>query len=142
MKKWIIATVIVLLTAVAVVGSILFWAHWLKGDALKHDTERWAVIEDSNGDRIAVEPLSDNIWSQLSQLYSNKSIRWVGGIVERYDNKWGFRFKPENITIAEVTAEGLQATIKWISEDLYYWLNLRWVYISAKVTEIHGSLVI
>jgi len=51
--------------------------------------------------------------------------------------KWGFRFKPETVAVAEVTAEGLQATIQYISENLDYWLDLGWAYVDAKVTEIH-----
>ena len=49
----------------------------------------------------------------------------------------GFRFKPETVAVAEVTAEGLQATIQYISENLDYWLDLGLAYVDAKVTEIH-----
>jgi len=63
---------------------------------------------------------------------------FVGGIVERYDNKWGFRFKPDTIRVAQFTAEGFQATIRDISADIDYWLNLVWAYVSAKVVEVHS----
>jgi hypothetical protein len=135
MKKWLLASLVILV--IAVVGAVLVWTFIIADNVLKHDTDRWAVIQDVNGDRIAVEPISNQTWSQLSQLYSNKSVRFVGGIVETYDNKWGFRFKPENVTIAQFTAEGLQATIKYISQNLDYWLG-GWAYVSATVTEIHG----
>lgn len=134
-RKWVMVSVVVLV--IAVVSLIVFWTYVTADNALKHDTDRWAVIQDVNSDRIAVEPTSNQTWSQLSQLYSNKSVRWVGGIVEAYGNGWGFRFKPENVTAAEATAEGLQATIKYISENLDYWLG-GWAYVSASVTEIHG----
>ena len=55
-----------------------------------------------------------------------------------YDNRWGFRFDPNNVTVAEFTAEGLQATIRYISENLDYWLD-GWAYVHAKVTEIHSK---
>lgn len=77
------------------------------------------------------------VWNQLVELHQNKTVMWIGGIVEEYDNKWGFRFKPETITIAQFTAERLQATIRFISEDLDYWIGLGWTYILAKVSEIH-----
>jgi len=83
-----------------------------------------------------VETVSDEVWSQLVQLHQNGSRLWIGGIVEKYNNSWGFRFKPENLIVAEVTAEGLQATIRYISENLDYWLD-GWAYVSAKVTETH-----
>jgi len=136
MKKWLIVGVIVLIIAIA--GSVLFWIYLTADGALKHETDRWAVIKDSHGDRIAIETTSDQIWNQLVELYQNQSDRWIGSFVEEYDNKWGFRFKPENITIAEVTVEAAQATIKMISEDLNYWIGLDWiVYVLATVTEIH-----
>jgi hypothetical protein len=105
--------------------------------ALKHDTDRWAVIMDKEGNQMAVEPLSDEIWEKLAQLCQNKSKRFIGGIVESYESKWGFRFKPENVTVAEFTAEGLQANIRYISENLDYWLG-GWAYVSATVTEVHS----
>jgi len=107
-------------------------------NAIRHETDRWAVIEDTKGDRIAVEPLNSQVWSDLVQMNVNGTRMWVGGIVERYSNKWGFRFTPESVKVAQFTAEGLQATTKMISEDLDYWLNLRWAYVGAKVVEIHS----
>jgi hypothetical protein len=67
----------------------------------------------------------------------NGTRMFVGGIVEKYGNKWGFRFKPDSVTIAQVTAEGLQATIKYISENLDYWLD-GYAYVSSKVVETHS----
>ncbi|MBX5326641.1 MAG: hypothetical protein ACQXXH_06645 [Candidatus Bathyarchaeia archaeon] len=137
MGRWRLFFVVILV--LVVVWLTIFWVYYTNLDnTLKHETNRWAVIKDSHGDRIAVEPTSSQAWSQLVALFQNQTIRWIGGMVETYDNKWGFRFKPENITIAEVTAEGLQTYIKWISEDLSYWLNLGWAYVSAQVTEIHS----
>lgn len=124
-----------------VVSSYLVWSYLNHLEYLKeivHDTDRWAVIEDVNGHHLAVEPISDEVWNQLVELYENGTRMWVGGKVEEYENKWGFRFKPENITIAEVTAEGLQATIQYISENLDYWLDLGLAYVDSKVTGIHG----
>ena len=123
---------------VIIIAGVLVWNYFDQLSALKHETDRWAVIQDVNGDRIAVETTSDTIWEQLVRLQENKTERFIGSILEEYDNKWGFRFKPENITIAEVTVEGMQATIRHISEDLDYWLELGLiVYVSATVAEIH-----
>jgi len=41
-------------------------------DALKHETDRWAVVEDVNCGRIAVASTSDVVWEQLEQPYENK----------------------------------------------------------------------
>lgn len=130
--------VAICILAIIVIGVISLVHYQQTPDVLRHEAARWAVIEDYNNDRIAVEPLNDESWSQLVQLYQNGSREWVGGIVETYDNSWGFRFKPESITVAEVTAEGLQGTIRYISENLNQWLN-GWAYVSAKITEIHPA---
>jgi len=131
--------VAVIIVVVVVILSVAVWANYVDSlNAVKHETNRWAVIEDSNGDRMAVEPIDDHIWSELVQLNQNGTRMFVGGIVERYNNKWGFRFKPDSVRVAEVTAEGLQATMRDISENIDYWLNLGWAYISAKVIEIHS----
>jgi len=136
MRKWFIAAAIVV--GAIVVLSLAVWANYRDlSNAVKHETNRWAVVEDVNGDRMAVEPVDDHVWSEIVQLNQNRTRMFVGGIVERYDNKWGFRFKPDSVRLAQVTAEGLQATIRYISENIDYWLN-GWAYVSAKVVEIHS----
>jgi hypothetical protein len=72
-------------------------------------------------------------------MHADGSRLWVGGVVERYANGWGFRFRPDTVRVAEITAEGLQSTIRGISEDLDYWLGLGWAYVYAGVVEVHGS---
>jgi len=137
-KKMILAVAALVLLAVATI--VLVWNYVNYLDYLReivHETERWAVIEDLNGHHIAVEPTSNDVWNQLVRLDENGTSMWIGGIVEEYGNKWGFRFKPETVAVAEVTAEGLQATIQYISENLDYWLDLGLAYVDAKVTEIH-----
>lgn len=140
MKNKMVLAGVALIVVLAIAGIFLWNYARERADYLNeiaHETDRWAVIKDVNGDHIAVEPTSDDVWNQLVELYQNKTVMFIGGIVEEYGNKWGFRFKPENITIAEFTAEGLQATIRYISGNLDYWLG-GWAYVKAKVTEIHS----
>jgi hypothetical protein len=100
--------------------------------------ERWVLIEDLNGDRLKVRTFDDEVWAQLVQLYYNGSERWIGGIVETYENEWGFRFDPDTIQIWEYTAEGAQSSIILISEDLAYWLG-NIAYVCATVVEVRRS---
>ena len=137
MKRLHLIGIVVLLTA-AVLGAFSWMSYSDMMFALKHDTYRWAAIADREGSRVAVEPVSDEVWEKIAQLYQNQSTRFFGGIVERYENKWGFRFKPESVTVAEFTAEGLQANIRYISEHLEYWLG-GWAYVSAIVSETHSN---
>jgi len=137
MKKLYVVGAVVFLVVLAV--GVSFWIGYSDMMfTLKHDTNRWAAIVDREGSQMAVEPASDEVWERLTELCQNKSIRFVGGIVERYENKWSFRFTPENVTIAEFTAEGLQASIRYISENLEYWLG-GWAYVSATVAEAHST---
>lgn len=107
-------------------------------DKTVHETDIWAVITDSKGDVMAVETTNDEVWSILLDLRQNRTVMWIGGVVEVYNNKWGFHFKPETITIAQITIEGAQSTIQGISGDLNYWINwAKETYVLAKVLEIH-----
>ena len=103
---------------------------------LKHETPRWAVIKDTNGDKIAVKTPNEIIWEQLTQLFENGSRMFIGSLVERYNNSWGFRFRPANLTVAPITAEGLQATLQYIKNNLDYWLG-EWAYTLSQVMAIH-----
>ena len=104
----------------------------------KHDTQRWAVIVDSHEDIIAVETTNQEVWDTLKALYLNQTEMWIGGLVEEYDNFWGFRFGPDGIVVAEITIEGAQSNIQGIGGDLDYWLNVwsRQVYVLATVSEL------
>jgi hypothetical protein len=138
MKRWSWAAILLVL-AVAVGGIAVYWFHVRSVEQVEHETNRWAVIEDIDKDRIAVEPTSNVTWSELLKLYQDGTRMWIGGIVEKYDNKCGFRFKPDTIIIAQFTAEGLQATIKLISSNIDYWTNLGYAYVGAKVIETHSE---
>jgi hypothetical protein len=104
--------------------------------------ERWAVIEEDNGDRLKVETVQDKIWSQLVQLYHNRSHRWIGGKVEEYVNEWDFRFDPNTIIVENVTIEVCQTTIQQISENLDYWLGQEKACVWAKVVLINPVPVV
>jgi len=125
------------LVVVVVLAFVIFAV--LGPSPVKHDTNRWAVIQDLYASRLAVEPTNDTVWARLVGMHGDGSRLWVGGVVERYANGWGFRFRPDTVRVAEITAEGLQSTIRGISEDLDYWLGLGWAYVYAGVVEVHGS---
>ena len=105
--------------------------------ATKHDSGHWAVIQDIEGSILAIETTKNRVWDQLVQLHQNGTEMWIGGVVERYDNKWGFRFNPETIIIAQFTIEGAQTTIRFLSEDIEYWINFGIAYIGSTVREIN-----
>lgn len=137
-NKLMLAGLIV--TILAVVPLIWIYVNHL--DYLSktmHETDEWAVIADSRGDIIAVETTSGEIWNTLKSLYQNRTAMWIGGFIELYNNKWGFRFKPDTIVVAQNTAEGAQSDIQGINADLDYWMNgwARETYVLADVVDIH-----
>ena len=132
-QKFRILVVIIIL----VVMSVVIWNHLDYSSATKHDTNRWAVIRDVEGSMLAIETVDNAVWDKFVQLHQNGSEMWIGGVVERYDNKWGFRFKPDTIIIAQFTIEGAQTTIRFLSEDIEYWMNFGITYIGSTVIEIH-----
>ena len=140
MKKSLVLVVILIL--IITIMSFSIWVYWGSvdySDKTNHETDNWAVIEDSKGDVIAVETADPSVWDNLVNLRDNQTEMWIGGVVEEYGNYWGFRFRPDSIVIAEITIEGAQSNIQGISGDLNYWINVwaRETYVLAKVIEIH-----
>jgi hypothetical protein len=61
----VIAVVVIVVLAVA--------AYFSSGGnvdptAVKHETNRWAVIQDVNGDKMAVETVWNETWAELVQM--------------------------------------------------------------------------
>ena len=140
MNRTLVVTAVVTLVFVLIIFSALtYWSNSDYSGKTKHETNRWAVIVDSKNDVISVETSDNNVWETMKSLHQNQTEMWIGGVLEEYDNYWGFRFSPDSIVIAEITIEGAQANIKAVSEDLNYWINTwaKQVYVFAKVSEIH-----
>ena len=141
MKKKIIAlSCVVIMAVLAAAGRVYFLGATLD------ELPGMAIIEDTNGDRIAVEPTSGDAWNDLVKLHHSKGEKWVGGIVEvfllfEYDPNypWGFRLNPETIIVADVTAEGLQTTLRDISGNMDYWVGMGYAYVWAEVVELRHA---
>ena len=128
---------------IMIMSIAAIWLYTNQMDYLEktvHETNKWVVISDSRGDIIAVETNDQQIWNTLVDLNKNKTTMWIGGIVQLYGNKWGFRFNPNTIIIAEITIEGAQSNIIGISNDIDYWINTweKETYVLAQVIELHG----
>jgi parallel beta-helix repeat protein len=98
--------------------------------------DRWAVVEDSHGDGMQVWTSNDTVWAELVQMYHDGSRRWVGGIVEMYNNQWGFRFNSSTILVADQVIEVWQTTIRQLSQDMSYWLG-RMACVAAIIVAIN-----
>lgn len=108
-------------------------ALYLSGRPPSH---RGFLVEDLTGDRLDVEVAPDRTEARnaLRALYTSGERRWIGGEVEPFDNDYGFRFRPDSVVVAEVTAEGLQAgSFREIGQDLGYWQSLGTIYVFGSV---------
>ncbi|MCR4432555.1 MAG: S-layer homology domain-containing protein [Caldiserica bacterium] len=102
-----------------------------------------ALISDPEGCMILVRvPDSSRLLALKTMLQENR-VLWVGGKVEadRFANPpWHFRFDPETLEVAEVTAEGLQAVyLRTIDSELDYWMRISPAYIQGKVVAIYET---
>ncbi|MCX5973239.1 MAG: S-layer homology domain-containing protein [Coprothermobacterota bacterium] len=99
---------------------------------------RVAFLADLNGDVIIASTTNDQTWSDLQRMMGENLTLWVGGKVEKTDNPpWHFRFAPDSLLAADVTASGLQAAdLRTIEGELDYWTGLGTAYIQARVLGI------
>ncbi|MEJ2242430.1 MAG: hypothetical protein P8Y18_09855 [Candidatus Bathyarchaeota archaeon] len=143
-KKVFVFLVLLILVIVVVYFVVVSFNNSEYLSKTKHETDNWVVIVDSKQDVLAVETSDPNVWQTFSDLYENQTEMWIGGIIEQYDNFWGFRFKPDSIVVAQITVEGAQSNIKAISENLNYWINIwsKQAYVLAKVNKISDQTTI
>lgn len=100
---------------------------------------QFVFLQDPSGNVIVVITDDQAKLAQFRQMLTENQQMWVGGKLERKDNPpWRFTFDPATLTISEVTAEGLQATyLKTLEDELDYWIDLGYAYISARVIGIN-----
>lgn len=143
-KKMFFLLVVMIFSVVVVYFVVVSFNNAEYLSKTKHESDSWVVIVDSKNDILAVETSDPNVWESFTNLYENQSEMWIGGIIEEYDNFWGFRFNPDSIIVSEVTIEGAQSNIKAISQDLNYWINIwaKQTYVYAKIQKISDNTTI
>lgn len=135
-RTWILSGAIAMAAGILAVGLGLGCLAAMR--EIRHDGPRQAVNRDDPGGRIAVEMPDDGVWSGLVAMRLEGDSLRVDAIVERHDHACGFRFRPDTLNVSEASAEGLQAWIGAINEDLDSWLG-GYAYVWASVVKIHGS---
>ncbi len=72
---------------------------------INHETNSWAIVEDFDGNKLAVDLFNRSIREELRNDYrTNPSSRmFIYGFIESYDNTWQFRFRPS--TVSSVTGD-------------------------------------
>jgi hypothetical protein len=134
-----IKLIIVTFVLIVVLVSLIYWGRLNYFEETIHSSDIWATIKDSKGNLISIDfPNTDNnIWDTLVKLNRNGTKIYIGGIIEQYQNKWGFHFKINSIEILRSVPEDRQANIEQISSELNHWENGQVVYIYSTVVETH-----
>lgn len=101
------------------------------------------LVSDPSGAMIKIDIVDRQIKEKFQEMLSLEKELWVGGKIVKDSTgnpPWHFRFDPDTIEIAEVTAEGLQAVfLRTIETELDYWTEISPAYISGKVISIFDS---
>ena len=113
------------LTFVLVVLSIVLNTN----NKLAHDSSKWAVIKDTNGDQIAFETTNEVYWDVLKRAAgkTKDSNYFAFGKLIYYDNFWGYRIDPVTAYIFNVSDDSTISNIQTISDladDPSNYLNL------------------
>jgi len=87
---------------------------------IKHETNRWIIVWDDVGKRIAIEPTEESVWEELLLLKDNISWYSINGLVVPYNNFWHFHFDPSTIELMD-SIRGM-ATIARITYNLDIYL--------------------
>lgn len=88
---------------------------------IKHETTKWAIIEDTFGNRLAIEPSSEFVWDELLHPEENVTSISIWGTITSYDNLWQFRFEPTSIHV--VYNMRSSPSISEIADDLERFLD-------------------
>jgi len=94
------------------------------------------VIRDSHGSTIQLYVIDEEVWQKLQTMKQQGLHKWVGGrLLRDSQSTLGFRFDPETVVVADVTAETFQTWLQDISDRLEYWLGVGIAYVWAEVLD-------
>lgn len=97
------------------------------------------LVDDPDGNRveILVDSTRQEAIDALMEIHVTGDAKWVGGEIESFESEFGFRFKPDTMVVADITAEGAQAVFyRTIQDDFTYWQAFGVVYIWGTVSAI------
>ncbi|MCJ7424727.1 hypothetical protein MUP01_10745 [Candidatus Bathyarchaeota archaeon] len=94
------------------------------------------LIRDSHGTTIRLYVWDEGVWQKLQTMKQQNLHKWVGSkLLRDSQSVLGFKFDPENVVVADFTAEALQTWLLDISNRLEYWLDVGFAYVWAEVLD-------
>ncbi|MHA1308771.1 MAG: hypothetical protein ACTSO7_16685 [Candidatus Heimdallarchaeota archaeon] len=109
---------------------------------IKHETNRWALIVDTEGSKLAIEAVNSSVWERIVSNYQEfkdydyPMVITCEGIVP-YNNSWGFRIDPKTVKFLYGLIRGSTHTIKQLASNLDYYLNDHFGYIAIYIDSIN-----
>ena len=89
---------------------------------IKHETINWIIVEDYDGNQLAVDPLNISMWNSLRLFYKTNAeydIHWILiGVIVSYDNSWQFRLEPSTVYLVKGPIKGQTYSINGIANNL------------------------
>jgi hypothetical protein len=94
------------------------------------------VIRDSHWTTIRLYVEDEAVWQKLLAMKQQNLHKWVGSkLLRDSQSALGFKFDPENVVVADFTAETFQTWLLDISNRLEYWLDVGFAYVWAEVSD-------
>jgi len=109
---------------------------------IKHETNRWALIVDTEGSKLAIEAVNSSVWERIVLNYQEfkdydyPMVITSEGIVP-YNNSWQFRIDPNTVKFLYGLIKGPTHTIKQLASNLDYYLNDHFGYIAIYIDSIN-----
>ncbi|MGC9778313.1 MAG: hypothetical protein HZR80_03635 [Candidatus Heimdallarchaeota archaeon] len=124
-------SVLVILTLLFGYPTYFFISN--NSEDIKHETNRWAIIKDYDGNQLAVDASNRSIWEEIRKDYETNpgSPMFIYGMVVSYDNSWQFRLEPSTVISFIGNIKGPSYTIIEIANNLELHLS-KWRAIRIK----------
>jgi len=124
MKEKIIKICFILVILLLIFGYPTYFFILNNSKDIKHETNRWAIANDIEGNLIAIEVSNSSLWEELQfdyELNLDSEICIIGLIIA-YNNLWGFRLEPSTVHLESPYSRS-SATILEIANSLDYYLS-------------------
>ncbi len=132
-KKVVYTILFIILISGLLFGYPTYFLIYNSSIDIKHETSQWAIVEDDDGNQLAVDVNNSSVWYNLRESYNKRSDDsniFIIGLVISYTNSWHFRFDPSTISygIGNISPEkyySINETSKNLDAFLSEWIAIK-----------------
>ncbi|MHA1187929.1 MAG: hypothetical protein ACTSSK_13835, partial [Candidatus Heimdallarchaeota archaeon] len=128
-RQKILAIVSIIVILLLFFGYPTYFLIFNNSPDIKHETNRWMLIRDNDGNKIAVEAINSNLWDELItfyQMYENSGNPLsIWGVITSYNNTWQFRLDPATLYFRLGIFPSMVYSINEISDNLEMHLSTK-----------------